>query len=145
MRRRDFVALCGGAIASTAVFPLAAAETYPSRPITIIVPFGPGSGTDIVARIIGQHLGTALKANVVVDDRPGANGGIGRRLRREGGARRLHAVDERPTARMSSTRSCSKNVGYDPVKDFAPITRVGSFTLMIVDPPLSARQNPRRN
>ena len=131
MRRRDFVALCGGALASTAAFPLAAAETYPSRPITIIVPFGPGSGTDIVARIIGQHLGTALKANVVVDDRPGANGGLAAAYVAKAapdGYTLLMATN----SPMSSNPFLLKNVGYDPVKDFAPISRVGSFTLLLV-------------
>ncbi len=131
MRRRDFVALCGGALASTAAFPLAAAETYPSRPITIIVPFGPGSGTDIVARIIGQHLGTALKANVVVDDRPGANGGLAAAYVAKAapdGYTLLMATN----SPMSSNPFLLKNVGYDPVKDLAPISRVGSFTLLLV-------------
>ena len=131
MRRRDFVALCGGALASTATFPLAAAEIYPSRPITIIVPFGPGSGTDIVARIIGQHLGTALKANVVVDDRPGANGGLAAAYVAKAapdGYTLLMATN----SPMSSNPFLLKNVGYDPVKDFAPISRVGSFTLLLV-------------
>jgi tripartite-type tricarboxylate transporter receptor subunit TctC len=131
MRRRDFVALCGGALAGTAAFPLAAAETYPSRPITIIVPFGPGSGTDIVARIIGQHLGTALKANVVVDDRPGANGGLAASYVAKAapdGYTLLMATN----SPLSSNPFLLKNVGYDPVKDFAPISRVGSFTLLLV-------------
>jgi tripartite-type tricarboxylate transporter receptor subunit TctC len=131
MRRRDFVALCGGALACTTAFPLTAAETYPSRPITIIVPFGPGSGTDIVARIIGQHLGTALKANVVVDDRQGANGGLAAAYVAKAapdGYTLLMATN----SPMSSNPFLLKNVGYDPVKDFAPISRVGSFTLLLV-------------
>jgi putative tricarboxylic transport membrane protein len=131
MRRRDFVALCGGALASTMAFPLTAAETYPSRPITIIVPFGPGSGTDIVARIIGQHLGAALKANVVVDDRQGANGGLAAAYVAKAapdGYTLLMATN----SPMSSNPFLLKNVAYDPVKDFAPISRVGSFTLLLV-------------
>jgi tripartite-type tricarboxylate transporter receptor subunit TctC len=140
MRRRDFVArcfaaLCGGAafgaLLGGAAFPLAAAETYPSRPVTVIVPFGPGSGTDIVARIIGQQLGTALKANFVVDDRPGANGGLA-------AAYVAKAPADGYTLLMSTNSPHSanpfllRNIGYDPVKDFAPITRVGSFALMLV-------------
>ncbi len=131
MRRRDFVALCGGALASTATFPLAAAEIYPSRPITIIVPFGPGSGTDIVARIIGQHLGTALKANVVVDDRPGANGGLAAAYVAKA-APDGYTLMMATNSPMTSNPFLLKNVGYDPVKDFAPISRVGSFTLLLV-------------
>src|SRR5437879_8834705 len=79
MRRREFLALAGGALAvGAAACPYAAtaAEAYPSRPITIIVPFGAGSGTDIVTRVIAQPLGIALNQNIVVDNRQGANGGI---------------------------------------------------------------------
>jgi tripartite-type tricarboxylate transporter receptor subunit TctC len=133
MRRRDFIALAGLAaaapLASAGV--AAAAETYPSRPITVIVPFGPGSGTDVIARIIGQHLGPALGTNIVVDDRQGANGSIAAAF-----------VAKMPpdgyTLLMSTNSPHSANpfllktIGYDPVKDFAPITRIGSFTSMLV-------------
>src|SRR5258705_12960048 len=79
MRLRDLIVLTGGALAigvATFSFAAAAAEAYPSRPITIIVPFGAGSGTDIVTRIIAQPLGIALNQNIVVDNRQGPNGGI---------------------------------------------------------------------
>src|SRR5271166_4346901 len=76
-RRRDFIALIGGAVGGAATMPLVTrAQSYPSRPITIIVPFGPGSGTDIVTRIIAQPLGIALGQSIVIDNRQGANGGI---------------------------------------------------------------------
>jgi tripartite-type tricarboxylate transporter receptor subunit TctC len=109
----------------------AAAEAYPSRPITIVVPFGAGSGTDIVTRIIAQRLGIALSQNIVVDDRPGANGGIA-------AAYVAKAPADGYTLLMSTNSPHSsnpfllKNISYDPVKDFAPITRIGSFTLMLV-------------
>jgi len=138
MRRRDFVALCGGiffggALLGGAAFPLAAAgaEAYPSRPITIIVPFGAGSGTDIVTRIIGQPLGIALSQNIVVDNRQGANGSIA-------AAYVAKAPPDGYTLLMSTNSPHSsnpfllKNVAYDPVKDFAPVTRVGSFTQILV-------------
>ena len=65
--------------AGALVFSLAAqADTYPSKPITIIVPFGPGSGTDTITRVIAQPLSVALKESVIVEDRPGANGGLPR-------------------------------------------------------------------
>ena len=52
------------------------AQNYPSKPITIVVPFGPGSGSDLIARIIGQRLGAALGQSVIVENKPGANGAI---------------------------------------------------------------------
>src|SRR5271154_5167767 len=139
MRRRDFIALqitalqiaafLGGAAAlAMAALPQAArAQTYPNRPITIIVPFGPGSGTDIVTRMIGQPLGIALNQSIVIDNRAGANGGIA-------AAYVAKAAPDGYTllASTNSPHSANpfllKNVGYDPVKDFAPITRIGSFT-----------------
>src|SRR3974377_1698480 len=78
MRGWDKIALAGVALAiGIAAGPRAApgAEAYPSRPITIIVPFGAGSGTDIITRIIAQPLGIALNQNIVIDNRGGANGG----------------------------------------------------------------------
>jgi tripartite-type tricarboxylate transporter receptor subunit TctC len=137
MRRRDFIALAGFAAAG----PLAAsaAETYPNRPVTIIVPFGPGSGTDIVSRIIGERLGTALNQSIVVDDRPGANGSLA-------AAYVAKAPPDGYTLLMSTNSPHSanpfllKNIAYDPVKDFAPVTRVGSFTsMLVVNPAVPAR------
>jgi tripartite-type tricarboxylate transporter receptor subunit TctC len=82
-------------VAGAVLLSLAAhAETYPSKPITFIVPFGPGSGTDTITRVAAQHLGAALKQSVVVEDRPGANGGARGALRRALGAGRLHLVHE---------------------------------------------------
>jgi tripartite-type tricarboxylate transporter receptor subunit TctC len=135
MRRRDFLALASFATAGpfAAIAPRAA-ETYPTRPITVIVPFGPGSGTDVIARIIGQHLGPALGTNIVVDDRQGANGSIA-------AAYVAKAPPDGYTLLMStnSPRSANpfllKTIGFDPVKDFSPITRIGSFTNMLVAHP----------
>jgi len=138
MQRWDIIALIGGALAiGIATCPLGAvaAEAYPNRPITIIVPFGAGSGTDIVTRIIAQPLGIALNQNIVVDNRPGANGGIA-------AAYVAKAPPDGYTLLMSTNSPHSanpfllRNIGYDPVKDFAPITRIGSFTLMLVINPV---------
>jgi tripartite-type tricarboxylate transporter receptor subunit TctC len=106
------------------------ADTYPGKPITIIVPFGPGSGTDTITRVVAQPLGTALKQSVVVENRAGANGALAA----------LYVARSAPdgyTLFMSTNSPHSavpflmKNPGYDPVKDFAAITRMGSYTLML--------------
>ena len=126
--------------AGALVFSLAAqGDTYPSKPITIIVPFGPGSGTDTITRVIAQPLSVALKESVVVEDRPGANGALAA----------LYVARSAPdgyTLFMSTNSPHSaapflmKNIGYDPVKDFAPITRMGSYTLMLcVHPDIPAK------
>ena len=106
------------------------ADNYPSKPITIIVPFGPGSATDTISRVIGQLLGTALNQSVVVEPRPGANGALAA----------LYVARSAPdgyTLFMSTNSPHSavpflmKNVAYDPVKDFVPVSRAGSYTLML--------------
>jgi tripartite-type tricarboxylate transporter receptor subunit TctC len=106
------------------------ADTYPSKPITIVVPFGPGSATDTIARVVGQQLGAALKQSVIVEDRAGANGALSA----------LYVARSSPdgyTLFLSTNSPHSavpfliKNPGYDPVKDFAAITRMGSYTLML--------------
>ena len=117
----------GAALIGTA----AGAQNYPNKPVTIIVPFGAGSGTDTISRILAQHLGTALNQSIVVENRPGANGALAA----------LFVARSAPdgyTLLMSTNSPHSavpflmKNVAYDPVKDFAAISRVGSYTLMLV-------------
>ena len=110
------------------------AQAYPNKPITIIVPFGPGSATDTISRVVAQHLGAALKQSVVVETRPGANGALAA----------LYVARSAPdgyTLLMSTNSPHSavpflmKNVSYDPVKDFTAVTRMGSYTLMLVTNP----------
>src|SRR5205807_6901336 len=59
-----------------AITPAMAQEHYPNRPVKILVPYGPGGATDIIARIVAQHLTTELKESFIVENRPGANGNL---------------------------------------------------------------------
>src|SRR5215470_4836462 len=112
------------------------AEDYPSRPITIVNVFGPGSGSDTISRIIADKLSPALGQSVVVEDRPGADGALA--------ALYVHHQPADGYTLLMGTNSplsadpfIHRDLGYDPIKDFVPITRVGSFTLMlVVDPDL---------
>jgi tripartite-type tricarboxylate transporter receptor subunit TctC len=115
------------------------AQPYPARAITLIVPFGAGSGTDTISRIVAPYLSIALKQNVVVETRPGANGAIA-------AAYVARSAPDGYTLFMSTNSPHSaapfltKNIAYDPVKDFAPVSRVGSFTLLlVVHPDLPAK------
>jgi tripartite-type tricarboxylate transporter receptor subunit TctC len=107
------------------------AQIYPDRPITIVVPFGAGSGTDSVSRVVAHYLGLALKQTVVVEPKPGANGALAATYV-------ARAAPDGYTLLMSTNSPHSaapfltKYVPYDPVKDFAPISRIGSFTLLLV-------------
>jgi tripartite-type tricarboxylate transporter receptor subunit TctC len=104
----------------------------------VVVPFGAGSGTDIATRIIAEPLGTALGQNIVVDDRPGANGGIAATYAAKA-APDGYTLLMSTNSPHSSNPALLKNLTYDPVKDFAPISRTGSFTLMcVVNPAVPA-------
>jgi tripartite-type tricarboxylate transporter receptor subunit TctC len=113
---------------------LYAADDYPSRPITIINPFGPGSASDTLCRIIADKLGAALGQPVVVEDRPGADGALAALYvhHQSADGYTLFMATNSP---LSADPYLHKDVSYDPVKDFVPITRVGSFTLMLVVDP----------
>jgi tripartite-type tricarboxylate transporter receptor subunit TctC len=111
--------------------PALGADTYPSRPITIVAVFGAGSASDTVCRVIGDPLGAALKQPVIVEDRPGADGALAAQYV-------AHATPDGYTLMLATNSPLSadpfllKNISYDPIKDFEPVTRVGSFTLMLV-------------
>lgn len=136
IRRRSLsagLALCAAMVALPA-----AADTYPSKPIRMIVPYAAGGATDLVARLIAQHLGTALKQPIVVENRPGANGVIGT----EAAAR---AAPDGYTLLMNTAGAQTLNpvlfkVGYDPVRSFEPIAHLATIPLvMIVNPQLPVR------
>jgi tripartite-type tricarboxylate transporter receptor subunit TctC len=124
-------ALIAAAVIATVFSAALHADTYPSRPITLVAVFGPGSASDTICRIIADKLGPALGQPVVVDPRPGADGALA--------ALYVHHADPDGYTLLMATNSplsadpfLHKDVNYDPIKDFAPVTRVGSFTLMLV-------------
>jgi tripartite-type tricarboxylate transporter receptor subunit TctC len=99
-----------------------AGESYPIRPVRLIVPFAAGGGADLVARVIAKGLGERLGQQVVVDNRAGAGGVIGVEL----GARAApdgHTLTFVPAS--FTMQPALRSLPYDPVKSFAPISRVG--------------------
>jgi tripartite-type tricarboxylate transporter receptor subunit TctC len=124
-----------GAAASTSRFDAASAANYPARPIKIVVPFAPAGPTDIMARILGQHLGAALGGNVIVENRSGAGGNIGIGFT-------AHAEADGYTLLVTSSAyvvnpSLYAKVPYDPFKDFTAIAELGtSPNVILVDPKL---------
>jgi tripartite-type tricarboxylate transporter receptor subunit TctC len=136
-RRRvlQAAALAIGAAASGLAPGRAKAAGYPDRTIKIIVPFAPAGPTDIMARILGTHLGIALGGNVITENRAGAGGNIG-----IGYA--AHAEPDGYTLLVTSSAyvvnpSLYIKIPYDPVKDFAPIAELAtSPNVILVDPKL---------
>lgn len=112
----------------------ALAQTYPTKPVKIVVPFGPGGFTDVVARILGVKLGESLGHAVVIENKPGAGSTIGSDMVAKS------APDGHTLLIVSSTHVISpwiyKNVPYDPIKGFTAVTK-------LVDSPYVLLTNPK--
>ena len=112
----------------------ARAQDYPARTITLVVPFPPGGGVDVLARIMAEKLSGALKTTVVVDNRAGAGGNLGTRAVAK-------ADPDGYTLLLGHTGSISinptlyANAGYDPRKDFAPIGLIASMPVALLAHP----------
>ena len=108
-----------------------AADSFPSRPLRLIVPFPPGGGTDIIARMVSQRLNDAFGMQVVVDNRGGASGIIGTELA-------VRANPDGHTLLIGSVSticinaSLHKKLPFDTVKDLAPVSLVASTPSMLV-------------
>ena len=112
----------------------AAAQTYPAKPIRIVVPYPSGGGTDIVARFIAKQLAEQLGQAAVVDNRPGAGGIIGSELiaKSPPDGYTLGIATPGP---MTVAASLYSNLAYDPVKSFAPIALVAEQSIVLLTHP----------
>ena len=115
------------------------ADTYPSRPITLVVPFAPSGGNDIMARLVGERMGKALGQQIVVENRPGAGGNIGSRQAARSapdGYTMLLAF----TGTIGINPSLYANLGYDPGKELTPIGSIAtSPAVLVVHPSLPVK------
>ena len=126
------------ALAATQVF----GQTWPSKPIKWVVPFAPGGTTDILARTIGDKLSVALGQPVIIDNKPGAGGGLGAEFTAKsppdgytimGGTISTHAINA----------SLYSKLPYDPVKDFVPITLIARVpNMLVINPEVPAKNVP---
>ena len=115
------------------------AQSYPSKPITMVVPSGAGSATDIIARLISSNLATALSANIVVENKVGANGALAAAYVARS-APNGHTLLMATNSPLSAAPSLNKTISYDPIKDFAPLSRVGSYIVSLaVHPAVPAK------
>lgn len=121
-----------GVVAALAALPLMASAqpTYPSRPITLVVPFAAGGGTDSIARDIAKNMADRLRQPVVIDNRGGAGGALGADIvakARPDGYTLLFA-----TSTFATNAAVEAKLPYDPVRDFAPVAMIGRGPLLVV-------------
>jgi tripartite-type tricarboxylate transporter receptor subunit TctC len=134
-----FRAAALAACALTAALAHAESGAYPNAPVTLIVPFAAGSGTDAAARTIGNKLSERLKQPVVVSNKPGANAQVAAtfvaQAKPDG-----YTLFMTTNTSHSANPSLYKRLNYDPIKDFTPITRVGELPFaLIVNPGLPVK------
>jgi tripartite-type tricarboxylate transporter receptor subunit TctC len=122
--------MTAAAISMAAAQPVPTASNWPDRPIHFIVPFPPGSSSDIVARIVARGLSERLSQPLVVENRPGASGNVGTEAV-------AHAAPDGYTLGLANTStltlspSLTATPSYDPVKDFAPISMIGASPFVL--------------
>ena len=139
--RRRFLHLAGGAAALPALSRFAGAQTYPTRPVRMIVPFAPAGTTDIAARLIGQWLSEHLGQPFVIENRPGANGNIGTEavVRAPPDGYTLLMVDATPA--INATLYDKLNFNF--TRDTVPVaTVVRAPLILVVHPSVPAKTIP---
>jgi len=127
-----------GAVNSLSPFSEAVAQSFPSNVIRIVVPFAPGGQPDTMARLFAQHLATTVGANVI-DNRPGNNTIIGAKAAASA-APDGHTLLFATSSSLAIAPALTRNAGYDPVKDFAPIVGVSMAPMYLtVGPSVPAK------
>jgi tripartite-type tricarboxylate transporter receptor subunit TctC len=138
IRTRQFCVVTAAAITLCAGVPIANAQTYPTKPIRIIVPFAPGGATDILARLAAKSLSDSLGQQAIVDNRPGGGSVIGTELAAK-------SAPDGHTLLMVSTSTVTlpalaKKLPYDTLRDLAPLTQlVSSPNVLVVHPSLPVK------
>lgn len=124
----------GGSGFLFAVAAHSAAPAFPTRPMRFVIPFPPGTSTDVVARLISQRLGESLGQQIVIDNRAGASGTIGVEIV-------AHAAPNGYTWVLGTTSThalaptLNPRLGYDPARDFAPVTMLGDAAYFLTTHP----------
>jgi tripartite-type tricarboxylate transporter receptor subunit TctC len=148
MDRRKFLALASSAVAAGAsalIVPSVRAQSiaYPTRPVTLIVTYPPGSATDLMGRIIATELSVHLGQTVVVENKSGAGGSIGAtavaRSKNDG-----YTLCLGSNSTMAINRALYRSLPYDPLTDFIPVIKTGSTPNILVVPaqsPISSTQD----
>jgi tripartite-type tricarboxylate transporter receptor subunit TctC len=129
MKRRCLAFGCA-AVAATLLGGTASAQTWPDKPMKLVVPYAAGGGVDNISRIMAPHLAQRLKQPVVIENRPGANANIGTDFVAK-------AAPDGSTALMGATflgfnRATMKNLGYDSLTDLVPVARTDKAPFVLV-------------
>jgi tripartite-type tricarboxylate transporter receptor subunit TctC len=133
-RALTLAVLAAGALACAPLAAQAQAQAFPTKALTMVVPFSPGGTTDILARVVGQFMSKDLGQPVIVDNRPGAGGNIGAQMV-------ARAAPDGYTLLMGTVgthainQSLYKKLAFDPIKDFAPVSRVALVPNLLVANP----------
>ena len=122
-----------GVLAFSAL-PAAAQQKYPARPIRLIAPFPPGGGVDVVSRTVGEKLGARLGQTIVVDNRPGAGATLGTSLAARA-APDGYTLLCAPVIGLAIAHGYYRKLDFDLRRDFAPVTKIGFGTVVMVVPP----------
>jgi tripartite-type tricarboxylate transporter receptor subunit TctC len=137
-RTKQALALLSFAVAIAATAPVAQAQDFPTKPITLVVPYAAGGGNDVIARIVAERMSAILGQQIVVENRGGAGGTIATRQvakAQPDGYTLLIA-----TSSLAINPSLYPNAGYDPRKDFAPIGLIASSSnVVLVHPSVPAK------
>ncbi len=117
-------------LAALVIAPLATAQTFPSKPVRIVVPFGPGGVADVTARTVAQKLSESLGQSVIIDNKPGAGGVVASDAvaKAEPDGHTLLLISNGTAV----TASLFKSLPFDTLRDFAPISTLGFFGIAIV-------------
>jgi len=122
--------LSAALVAGTALFGTAQAQTFPDKPVHIVVPLAAGGAVDAIARTLGQKLSQQIGQPVIVDNRPGANGNIGAEAVAKSPADGYTILMAIPA--MTTNQALYAKLPYDTFKDFAPVARLGFAPLILV-------------
>ena len=123
--------LAAALLAASALLTGAAAQDYPSRPITLVIPYPPGGGNDVMGRSVAEKMSKTLGQTIVVENRAGAGGSIATRQVARA-APDGYTLVLGGTGTLAVNPTLYDNVGYDPRKDFAPVGLIGTGQLILV-------------